>query len=661
VSSPSRSGAPRLTIQGAGPSGLVAAKTLTHDHPKDVFHVTIFEQGDRIGGLWPSSKKDPGMVNPDMCTNQSMHTVSFSDHAWPEGTPAFPKAWQVGEYLQQYVQAYDAYRIRLGCKVVKASLQNGIWEVQIRDKQSPDLENLSFDHVIVATGFFGRPKIPPVLEGFAAPVWHSSRLRGVENLLADGAKPPPSPGRNIVVVGGQMSGVEVAASMAMQLSSEVNSPGAKLIPNANEYSITHIVQQPVWIMPLFFPNDPYISGSSPEQTAVFPPCLFTYMCLPILQVNHAPTFLPVDLVMYNLGWRPPGPLQNQSGHIAIEKATITHGFMNKYIGSDQSDLGASELAMVGDARTQPPYVALSDEYIEFVRSGNIKVIKGKVIGGSLDHPNSIIMDDAGDHKVVEDVEAVVLATGFDASPSLDFLPEEILQTLQFEPACDEFPLALNVNCAASRSIPSLGFVGFYRSPYWGVMEMQARYLGKLWSGDEAAAKALEEDKTVDTMLKLRRDPRRAQFPMGDYAYLMESFASILGIRRFQPENANARTGLVLPARYSYDVASDKQKTQIDFALTRFYDTFSRSEKDRKYLARAVFRALQGDWKLEREITSFISSYPSGRLTGSAKLLPRFPTKEGFDLEYLYLEKGDFTTTTGLHFSANRRFVLPRIQ
>lgn len=280
MSSPSHYGTPRLTIPGAGPSGLVAAKTLTHDHPKDFFHVTVFEQGDRIGGLWPNSKKDPGLINPDMCTNQSMHTVSFSDHAWPEGTPAFPKAWQVGEYLQQYVQGYDAYRIRLGCKVVKASLQKGIWNVQVRDKQSLDPENLSFDYVIVATGFFGKPKIPPVLEGFAAPVWHSSRLRGVEDLLVGGAKPLPGPHRNIVVVGGQMSGVEVAGSMAKQLSSEVNSPGVKLIPNASEYSITHIVQQPAWVMPLFFPNDPYISGSSPEQSTVFPPSLFVY--IPVL-------------------------------------------------------------------------------------------------------------------------------------------------------------------------------------------------------------------------------------------------------------------------------------------------------------------------------------------------------------------------------------------
>ena len=312
--------------------------------------------------------------------------------------------------------------------------------------------------------------------------------------------------------------------------------------------------------------------------------------------------------------------------------------------------------MIGDARSQPAYVALSDEYTEFVRSRNINIVKGKVTGASPDHPDSIVVDNAGQESVVEDVGAVIFATGFDASPSLDFFPEDILQALQFDPECDEFPLALNVNAAATQAIPSLGFVGFYRSPYWGVMEMQARYLGKLWSGDESAAKALEEDKTMETMLKLRRDPRRAQFPMGDYAYLMESFASILGIERFQPEKDSARTGLVLPARYSYATANEKQKTEIDSALTRFYDTFTKSENEMRYLAHAVFRAIQGNWKLEREITSYIDSYPSGQLTGTAQFHPRLPTKDGFDLEHLYLEKGDFTTTTGLHFSANRRLV-----
>jgi cation diffusion facilitator CzcD-associated flavoprotein CzcO len=241
---------------------------LIHNHPKDTFHVTVFEQADRIGGLWPTSKKDGGMVNPDMCTNQSLFTVSFSDQAWPNGTPAFPKAWQVGEYLQQYIRDYSDYDIRSGCKVVKTNLQDGKWTVHVLDRRSSDLEVLSFDHMIVATGFFGKPKVPPILEGFPTPVWHSSKFRNIESLLTNDGQSSPSSGRNIVVVGGQMSGVEVAASVALQLSSEVNSPGSNRLPNAKEYSVTHIVQQPLWIMPLFFPNDPCLPGGSPEQDKV---------------------------------------------------------------------------------------------------------------------------------------------------------------------------------------------------------------------------------------------------------------------------------------------------------------------------------------------------------------------------------------------------------
>lgn len=101
----------------------MAAKTLIHEHP-DRFQVTIFEKADRIGGLWPISKQDDGVVNPDMCTNQSRHTVSFSDLAWPDDSPAFPKAWQVGEYLQRYIQKYPGFEIRLRTKVVRIDRKN---------------------------------------------------------------------------------------------------------------------------------------------------------------------------------------------------------------------------------------------------------------------------------------------------------------------------------------------------------------------------------------------------------------------------------------------------------------------------------------------------------------------------------------------------------
>lgn len=208
------------------------------------------------------------MVNPEMCTNQSKHTVSFSDLAWDEDVPAFPKAWQVGRYLEKYVEKYGGYEIRRGCKVVRAELRGEKWVVTSREGTVE--ETNEFDHLIVGTGFFGKPRVPQILERFKAPVLHSSQVREVEDLVTNGGKTPTATGRNIVVIGGQMSGVEIAAAVALQVSSAETTPGESRLPNASEYYITHIVQNPIWVMTLFFPKDPVldVAGADGQQKKV---------------------------------------------------------------------------------------------------------------------------------------------------------------------------------------------------------------------------------------------------------------------------------------------------------------------------------------------------------------------------------------------------------
>lgn len=97
--------------------------------------MTVFDQSHRIGGLWPISKADDGMVNPDMCVNQSRHTVSFSDLAWPETAASFPKAWEVGLYLERYIKTYPGYEIRLKTKVVGTEFGEGKWKVRVREQE----------------------------------------------------------------------------------------------------------------------------------------------------------------------------------------------------------------------------------------------------------------------------------------------------------------------------------------------------------------------------------------------------------------------------------------------------------------------------------------------------------------------------------------------
>ena len=364
----------------------------------------------------------------------------------------------------------------------------------------------------------------------------------------------------------------------------------------------------------------------------------------------------MDLIAYNLAAKPAGPLENTSGHITLEAANRTHGFMKSVLGGDQSDLGVPELVMTGDVVAKPPFLGISDQYYEFIRSKNIRLVRGKVTNAPDSSSNSIFVQDGEDQHTLNDVAAVVFATGFDPASSLSFLPEHVLKDLDFDATSDTVPLGLGVHGSISSTVPSLGFVGFYRSPYWGVMQMQAKFLGKFWSGDEKAAEALATDKTLQGIVSLRNNPRAAQFPMGDYAYLMESFSEILNIKRIEPKDSpeGSRSGIVIPSRYLNDGASESELQQSATEISVVEKILKGSSESGKLLPRAIFRGMQGDWKLERDIVSRRSDYPSGKLSGSAYFHPRTPTEDLYDFEYLYNESGEFVSEQGFRFTATRR-------
>ena len=166
------------------------------------------------------------------------------------------------------------------------------------------------------------------------------------------------------------------------------------------------------------------------------------------------------------------------------------------------------------------------------------------------------------------------------------------------------------------------------------------------------------------------------------------------IPRYQPSSSpeGARTGIITPYRYTYSSISPAQNTEIKLALGEHYSTFHSSSQKAKFVRRAVFRGLQGVWTLHRTITSRISTFPSGTLTGTATLFPRNPTdapqkatakaspidaapippaldpatgpscsrpntaSSSASLEYLYFEEGQFLTSFGATMNAKRSYV-----
>ncbi|GJC99054.1 pyridine nucleotide-disulfide [Colletotrichum higginsianum] len=667
--------AKRVCIIGAGPSGLVAAKTLLRNAPAGAFTVTIYDAQRRIGGLWPTRPADAdGLVHPLMVANQSRHTVQFSDLAWQPEDPDLPRAWMIGRYLERYVDRYGlGADLKLGHRVVRTDLQgDGTWAVTVQPEaggSGGEEETSAFDYLLVASGFFGKPVVPSDVAfdtNGVVPVVHSSKYRDLKGLFPDGVR---NGGGKILVVGGQMSGVEISGTIATQISAAVNAPGPSPLPNADKLTVEHLTQRPTWVFPLHTTPKP-----KPGSTA-------------------AP-FLPLDFSSYNLNNRPQ-PLVNSQGHITPEAAKLTHGIYATSLGQDQSAFSPS-IAVTPDHHTEPAFLAVSDNYTEFVRAGFIAVSKGKLasVAGTTatlvnHHPSS------SPPPTIDNVAAVVLATGFDPSPCLSFLPPGVLDKLNHSQRHRDLPLALAFHGTHVKDIPSLGFVGFYRSPYWGVMEMQARLLAALWTPSSLAPRppklsdALLDDASDWRTVSLRDDPRASQFPMGDYAYLMQEFSSALGLPISPPlepptpllPHNNKPMDILTPARYLSPLADEAARAEAAKSLQQTHTTAIAGLTASCFVPRAVFRSLLGTWKLERNLTSRLPSHPSGHFSGTAQFLLRDKTADGLKCasapvpaadkpsdddddgvgdglatEYLYIEDGEFRADNGLVFRATRRYV-----
>lgn len=662
-----------VCIVGAGPSGLVAAKNLLHHRSFDPgsgsgFSVTMFDAQPRIGGLWPVEKTDgAGLVHPLMVTNQSRHTMQFSDLAWDDSAPQLPRAWQVGRYLQQYLARYCAcegerFRLRLGSKVERAvprrDGEGRRWLVTARSEDGL-VEEAEYDYLVIASGFFGKPAVPEIpglKEPRGIPVVHSSRYRNLETLLSNG----DGKGGKILVVGGQMSGVEIAATIASHLSSAANTSGQSTLSGTDKYTVHHIIQRPVWVFPLH---------TSPAPGRASAP------------------FMPLDLTSYNLANRPK-PLMNSQGHITADSAKMTHSLYQAALGTDQAEFSPLLRPLENDLE-DPPYLAVSDWYADFVRSGLVTLSKGKL--KALADTTATIAPISPDQEptAVTEIAAVVLATGFEAAPSLSFLPDEVQRILGLDPSDIDNALLLKFHGTHHPDVPDLGFVGFYRSPYWGVMEMQARFLTELWTKQQqghlspSLEKALTEDTSIQRFTALRGDPCASQFPMGDYPFLMQEFAAALDMRILLPAGQtpplphnDKPMDIMTPARYASTPLTNAQRAEVQKSRTQAHETAMAGLTQGRFVARAVFRSLLGEWHLERDLVSKLPSHPSGHWSGTAKFLFRQGTNEGLKcvdadtlggtngegenddslLEYLYIEEGQFTTTTGLAFPATRRYV-----
>ncbi len=171
----------KIGIVGAGFAGLSSAKVLRqlgHD-------VVVWEKAPDVGGVWSHTRRYPGLR-----TQNDKGTYALSDMRMPADYPEWPSGAQVQAYLQSYAEQFGLLPyVHLGTEVVKARPSDGGgWDVEAGGA------TMHVDHLVLASGVFSRPFIPPIEntelfeklggEVLAASDWHShEQVRGKDVIV----------------------------------------------------------------------------------------------------------------------------------------------------------------------------------------------------------------------------------------------------------------------------------------------------------------------------------------------------------------------------------------------------------------------------------------------------------------------------------------------
>jgi cation diffusion facilitator CzcD-associated flavoprotein CzcO len=197
MASVAASGSRSVAVVGGGFGGVAALAMLRRAGHEDV---TVFERGDRVGGVW-NANTYPGAV----CDIPShLYELSFAPN--PRWSRRFAPQAEIQAYLEDVARRHGGLeRVRTGVEVESARWdeERGRWLLQTG--AGPHEAAI----LVTACGQLSVPKIPslPGLESFAGPVFHTARWRHDVDLS----------GRRVAVVGTGCSAIQVVPAIQPQV------------------------------------------------------------------------------------------------------------------------------------------------------------------------------------------------------------------------------------------------------------------------------------------------------------------------------------------------------------------------------------------------------------------------------------------------------------
>ncbi len=175
--------------------------------------------------------------------------------------------------------------------------------------------------------------------------------------------------------------------------------------------------------------------------------------------------------------------------------------------------------------TDPTKVIVADNYIESIDNGNI-VLKKSTIQEIKE--NSVVFTDGA----IEQIDSIIMCTGYQTD--LSFLDHPILDAIDYQPLEQFLPFLL-YKTVFHPQLPNMGFVGMYRGPYMGVIELQAKWIGLVFSNQKKLPSSEIMQEGIQQEKAIREQQPRPQFPHADYVGFIDDLAKEIGVYPYPEE------------------------------------------------------------------------------------------------------------------------------
>jgi cation diffusion facilitator CzcD-associated flavoprotein CzcO len=175
-----------IAVIGAGPAGVSVALSLRDRG----LSALLIERGDHVGSSW-RGRYDRLKLNTGRPFSH------LPNRPYPRGTAMFPTRDDVVAHLDRHAHE-SGIELRLGTEVTRIDRQATRWRLET------STGDIDARQVVVANGNQHTPRIPEWPGEFMGEVLHSSAYRN----------PGPYQGKNVLVVGGGSSGMEIAHDLA---------------------------------------------------------------------------------------------------------------------------------------------------------------------------------------------------------------------------------------------------------------------------------------------------------------------------------------------------------------------------------------------------------------------------------------------------------------